>query len=41
MKHLSRNLNVGKQFGYANMSTKERAAFITIKKIEEEFDEIV
>lgn len=41
MKHLSRSLNVGKQFGYANMSPKERAAFITIKKIEEEFDEIV
>ena len=41
MKHLSRSLNVGKQFGYANMSPKERADFITIKKIEGEFDEIV
>lgn len=41
MKHLSRSLNVGNQFGYANMSPKERAAFITIKKIEGEFDEIV
>lgn len=41
LKHLSISLNVGDKFNYGNLSAKERASFINIKKKEKEFDKIV
>lgn len=41
LKHLSMSLNVGNKFAYGNYSPYERAIFITARKLEKKFDNIV